>query len=622
MVASLGALAFLVTCKDPTQCSVEVRTDVPFVERFTHGAVATGGDGFAAAFEGPWSADGWVGSLTLVPRTSKDAPLSVVVVLAKGRTQESCLAASGDAKGCIVARRRLSFVSHTPLRVPVVLWNRCDGVRCDEDKTCNKEGACVSSAVDASACSAPDGCILQGDPRPDDPLPPPTNGDAGADAAPGNDGGPADAGVDANSPLAIAQIAAAVNGSHTCALWNDGVVKCWGDNTAGQLGLGDANARGDEPNEMGASLPAVDVGRPDHKVVQLALQSAVTCVRFDDGVVKCWGANGKGELGLGDKVPRGLSPSDMGNALPIVDLGLDVHATAIAAGAENTCAILGDGAVKCWGPNQKGQLGLGDTSPRGSDPMQMGNALPRVNLGTGRTARAICAGLDYACAHLDDGSLKCWGVNDVGQLGQGTPGIHGDAPGTMGDNLPAIDLGAVTIAEVACGTLHVCARLTTNEVKCWGGGGNGNLGYEDSANRGLLPGDMGSALPLVNTGAGKPIAIASGGSHTCARLDDGKVKCWGWNFLGQLGVGDVVDHGAQTGTMGISLPPVDLGGLLKPVRVAVGGAHTCALLEGGRVKCWGGNGFGQLGLGGIENRGDGPGHPMGDALPFVELGRP
>ena len=115
--------------------------------------------------------------------------------------------------------------------------------------------------------------------------------------------------------------------------------------------------------------------------------------------MKCWGYNGDGELGLGDTTSRGDGwPGEMGDNLPAVDLGTGRTATAIAAGGNHTCALLDDATVKCWGFNGYGQLGLGDTVARGDEVGAMGDSLPAVDLGTGRTAVAIAAGSNHTCA--------------------------------------------------------------------------------------------------------------------------------------------------------------------------------------------------------------------------------
>ncbi|EFJ48226.1 hypothetical protein VOLCADRAFT_91376 [Volvox carteri f. nagariensis] len=186
---------------------------------------------------------------------------------------------------------------------------------------------------------------------------------------------------------------------------------CRRSNQDGQLGLGDNINRGTDPAQMGAALPFVDLG-PGLAAVALAAGDAHTCaVLQPGGRVKCWGSNTAGQLGLGDNRTRGLRPTDMGAALPFVDLGPGLNATAIVAGSRHTCVLLQPGGrVKCWGSNFYGRLGLGDTRPQGLRPTDMGAALPFVDLGPGLNATALAAGTAHTCALLQPGSvLKCWG---------------------------------------------------------------------------------------------------------------------------------------------------------------------------------------------------------------------
>ena len=126
--------------------------------------------------------------------------------------------------------------------------------------------------------------------------------------------------------------------------------------------------------------------------------------------------------------------------LPTVDLGTGRTAIAIVAGSDHTCVILDNASVKCWGYNNDSQLGIGNTNNMGDSANEMGDNLPAVDLGTGRTAIAIDAGWEHTCVILDDASVKCWGRGGSGRLGQGNSDMLGDASGEMGDNLPAIDL--------------------------------------------------------------------------------------------------------------------------------------------------------------------------------------
>jgi alpha-tubulin suppressor-like RCC1 family protein len=156
--------------------------------------------------------------------------------------------------------------------------------------------------------------------------------------------------------------------------------------------------------------------------------------------MKCWGGNERGQLGLGDTTWRGDNNGEMGYNLPAVDLGVGGTALAIAAGYVHTCALLSGGNQMCWGDNDLGQLGLGDTTWRGDNPDEMGYNLAPVYLGAGKSAAGITANGQHTCALLSDGSVKCWGYNDFGQLGLGDTIRHGDNVDEMGDNLPSVKL--------------------------------------------------------------------------------------------------------------------------------------------------------------------------------------
>jgi alpha-tubulin suppressor-like RCC1 family protein len=224
-----------------------------------------------------------------------------------------------------------------------------------------------------------------------------------------------------------------------------GVVKCWGYVAFGFLGLGDTTSRGDLPNEMGDNLPAIDLGS-GVSVRAITLGDDHTCALLNGGSVKCWGVGG--ELGAGDIVSRGSAPNQMGDNLPAVDLGTGKTATSVVAGYGGACAILNDGILKCWGLNYNGQLGLGDTVTRGDKPNQTGDALPAVDLGTGRTITQVAAGNGASaggvviCAILNDSSVKCWGAG--GSLGLGDLLARGEKPNEMGDNLPRVKLFSST----------------------------------------------------------------------------------------------------------------------------------------------------------------------------------
>lgn len=592
---------------------VEARTDVPFVAGFTRVGIAAGAGALAASPDGPWSA-GNIGSLTLVPRDRRDGPISIALVLAKGRAPESCLEPGDTGRGCIISRRRLAFIPSRPLRVQMVLWNRCEGVSCRDDQTCDRVGRCVEAAVDPAQCAEGDGCVLPGDPRPGDAIGQSDAGSDTGDASPGPDAQP-----DASSPLLVGLALDHLSSHRTCALWDDGALKCWGFDFQGALGQGEVRNRGDQPGTMGAALAPVNVGRAGHKVVEVATAGVETCVRFDDGLLKCWGFNASGELGLGDKVPRGATPASMGDGLPTVDLGAGKSVTRLALGLRHACALLNDGRLKCWGSNDNGALGVGPGLGRGGAPGEMGDALPAVTLPAGRSVVSMCAGDHFTCVATDDGQARCWGRNDFGQLGQGDTTDRGMNPGDVAA-MPNIPLG-MAVTQVACGSFHACALglvAGAPKVKCWGR--EGALGTGSAANVGPLPGQVAALPPIDLGGTFAPQAIACGDRSSCAISATGALKCWGNGGQGRLGLGNEWSRGNAPGEMGDALPFVNVGTNLS-VRYFGIGQHACAALPNQRVRCWGSNAQGQLGVEDTLMRGDAP-ERTGDALPFAMLGRP
>ena len=143
--------------------------------------------------------------------------------------------------------------------------------------------------------------------------------------------------------------------------------------------------------------------------------------------------------GIQDNI--GDNPNEMGNNLSAVDLGTGRTAVAIAIGRYSTGVILDDGSVKVWGNNTFGQLGQGNTTQIGDGANEMGNNLSAVELGTGRTAVAITAGINHYAVILDNGSVKTWGKGNWGKLGQEHNSTIGNGSNEMGDNLPIVDLG-------------------------------------------------------------------------------------------------------------------------------------------------------------------------------------
>ncbi|MGZ3724875.1 MAG: hypothetical protein ACXWQQ_03715, partial [Pseudobdellovibrio sp.] len=330
--------------------------------------------------------------------------------------------------------------------------------------------------------------------------------------------------------------------------------------------------------------------------------------QYSNYKVKCWGYNNSGQLGLGDTNNRGDATTELGYGLPFVDLGTNKFAKKIAVGWLHTCAILNDDSVKCWGSNTYGQLGYGNTTARGNASGQMGDNLPTVSLGTGRTAKEIYAFGYRSCAILDNNTAKCWGRNITGQLGQGNVTNYGSGAGQMGDSLPAISLGTGRTAVKLAGTESTtCALLDDGTLKCWGLGSSGNysgtnftfygeLGLEtNNKTWGNAAGQMGDTLPTVNLGltAGQTITDIQGGRYTyCAVISTGAVKCWGRNTYGQLGIDSTTQKGDVAGTMGASMTSVI--GVSTGASLAMQRYSSCIVTTAGTAKCFGRNQVGQL----------------------------
>lgn len=378
-----------------------------------------------------------------------------------------------------------------------------------------------------------------------------------------------------------------VGANYACAVLTGGDLKCWGRDDPGVLGYGAPyTTRGDQANELGTNLPVVALGTGLSAKRVVASQD-LTCALLNDDNVKCWGYDGYHVTGY-SPTGQGLPPDQLAEH----SFGAH-HATAVSAGSGFAVAILEDGSLSWWGfggvPLGAGRVAVSfDRQPTydawqlcavlddghivcnspsevvrtsgalGYVPPTTSVATPSfVDLGTGRTATQVATGLLFTCALLDDQTVKCWGTNSDGQLGQGDTMARGLDASTMGDALAPIPLGQPAIA-ITVGFSHACAILADHSVKCWGANDGGQLGIGSTAAVGDQPGEV-AALAAVDLGAGRTAVAIDAGTHTCVVLDNGAVKCWGRNSYGELGQGDTITRGDAPGQMGDMLPVIDLG---------------------------------------------------------------
>ncbi len=237
----------------------------------------------------------------------------------------------------------------------------------------------------------------------------------------------------------------------------------------------------------------------------------------------------------------------------------------IAAGAYHSCVVLTDGTMRCWGKNDFGQLGDNTTTNRLSPVAVVGISM----------AAKVTAGQSHTCALLTDGTVRCWGRNHYGQLGDNT---------TTNRLLPVAVSTLVSVVSVGAGESHTCAVKTDGTARCWGYNGYGQLGDGSTTSR---------SLPVAVSGLSGASSIVVGGNFTCALRTDKKVSCWGYNGYGQLGDGTVTHRHV----------PVEVSSLVDVNSLAAGKNHACATTSTSTLPiakgayCWGQNSYGQVGDG-------------------------
>ena len=348
---------------------------------------------------------------------------------------------------------------------------------------------------------------------------------------------------------------------HACAVLKTGKLVCWGNNLWGQLGTG---------TKENSTVPVgVNLGE-GRTVKRVAANGFSTCAIFDDGSLGCWGWNVLGQLGIGNRDEQPFPAH--------VELGENRTAVGVGLGAVHACAVLDDGSVHCWGSNTYGRLGDGTIVIR-ETPVP-------VNLG-GKKAQAVSLGEEHTCALLVDGSVQCWGRNNLGQLGN-------DGTNELSMNPVEVDLDDERSAiSISSGRHHTCAVLDDNSVVCWGDNEYGELGAATASNETCSVGE--NNYDCIKTPAvvalgeeRRAVTVSAGRNHNCSLMEDNSVLCWGLNGWGQAG--------DETNITKRNPIVVDLGEA-KPVAISSRENSSCALFEDGDLACWGSNTSGQLGIG-------------------------
>ncbi len=403
----------------------------------------------------------------------------------------------------------------------------------------------------------------------------------------------------------VLQTGGSVN-DYNCVIGSAGGVnqiRCWGKNSTGQLGTGNL-AIGDDAGEMGAALPVISMGTDGATplvIADVSLSNAHMCALSKSGKVKCIGYAAQGQLGIGSTSDYGSGVNESLASQAIITLPLP--AIQLRAVGNNSCVILSDFSVRCWGASA-----INGTSTSQSTPVA-------VNVATGRKVMGIHMTPSAICAHMNDSAVRCWGTNQSGILGLNTDTttVIGDSAGEIAAQADlnfGVDGGGVALVVKNMSMSHSsgfgkgCARFTNNTSKCWGYNGYGGLGINSQTTVGGASISLANG-PLIQT-AGSFIDFSTAYYHSCAILSDFTMKCWGFNSQGERGMGNTTLLGHTAGSMAM-VTTLDLGDdgvnpnavwawSTTQVNQSADGA-TCAIINPGELKCWGRNYNGILGYG-------------------------
>lgn len=372
-----------------------------------------------------------------------------------------------------------------------------------------------------------------------------------------------------DNTILVSKISAGAD--HTCLLKADGTVWCWGGNSSGQLGNG---------SNLDSTSP-VKVDDPGVFYASISVSDNFSCGLTSQGAVRCWGSNASGQLG------NGLTAS---SNTPVQVQGLESGVVSVATAGEKwgnygyACALLTDATIKCWGYHPA-NIGNGTTSSL--TPVPFAGLTNVLQISTGR---------GHSCALLESKTAVCWGGNSAGQLGDGS-GSNSSTPVQVSGLAGVKKVLAASSSWMNDG--FSCALLESGTVKCWGANPYGTLGNNDnSVTYSLVPLDVFGLTDIEDFALGYG-NDANGNGAACALHNNGDLYCWGSNPTGMVGNGSTTPtfKPLQVANLtGLQIAvAIGEGG-------DNGSGHVCALNNLGDYRCWGANYAGQLGDGSTSSR--------------------
>ncbi|MGI6612334.1 MAG: IPT/TIG domain-containing protein [Candidatus Nanosyncoccaceae bacterium] len=325
-------------------------------------------------------------------------------------------------------------------------------------------------------------------------------------------------------------------------------------------------------------------------LVQITTGTSHTCALGSDNKAYCWGRNNYGQLGDGNSGSSADKSTPVAVLQGAIPTGVTIQQ--ISVGGSHTCVLGSDNKAYCWGFNWGGQLGDGTTNNKTTPVAVLQGAIP-----TGVTIQQISVGGSHTCALGSDNKAYCWGYNNHGQLGDGA-GSAGDYKTTPVAVLQGAIPTGVTIQQLSAGTSHTCALGSDNKVYCWGYNFLGQLGDGTKTNRttpvAVSQGDIPTSVTIQQ--------LSVGSNHACVLDSNNQVYCWGHGGYGQLGDGTTIDSTSPTAVLSGDIPTSVTIQQVFALGAEIYNAYTCALGSDNRVYCWGWNSYGQLGDGTATQR--------------------